>query len=404
MSVKIILTLAIFFLCCHSMTGQTHPIIKINTITNIGDDFKMSIGSVNGAIIDIDYGDSVLVRKKIQPIKVPASRAIDGTAKGQNVVIYVVKGDVNVFYCRDNSITNLDVSQLSNLVYLNCEFNRISHLDLSSNTALETLRCSNNRLKSLNISNNKQLKELECQFNELTTLDLSNNPLLEDFKAGRNSLKNIDVSNNLELNRILLYDNSLTKLNLNNNKKLQIVSYERNPELKLKNVSLPSNSSMKAFKKLEKRSNSKPKPSYQLGCAAVVGYTFKFMNESAHQAYLGADFNYSPESKYPYGGNTVNQFSLGGGVYLGSYGGKSKAIPAVNIAYSTGGVALIDFRLEGSPYYVAPIISFNAMNLLKLNIGYNLGFKKINNFDTSGLTIGLSLSIGVSSYYVDISN
>ena len=61
------------------------------------------------------------------------------------------------------------------LTYLNCKNNNITNLDLSNNIALDFLRCSNNQLISLNLSANTNLTFLDCGDNQLASLDISNN-------------------------------------------------------------------------------------------------------------------------------------------------------------------------------------------------------------------------------------
>lgn len=62
---------------------------------------------------------------------------------------------------------------------LNCSNHHISELDLSENTELEDLWCHDNDLKSLELSNNKKLKYLRCWSNQITMLNVSENLKLD---------------------------------------------------------------------------------------------------------------------------------------------------------------------------------------------------------------------------------
>lgn len=85
-----------------------------------------------------------------------------------------------------NEITNMDLSNNTELVILSMSFNFMGELDLSNNTKLETLlyRASGNatdeqKLTSLDVTSNTALTTLELRNHNLVTLDLSNNTALE---------------------------------------------------------------------------------------------------------------------------------------------------------------------------------------------------------------------------------
>ncbi len=93
--------------------------------------------------------------------------------------------------CGDNQITNLDLSNNTNLNNLSCFNNQIINLDVSNSPNLEYLICYNNQLTNLNVSNNLILHHLYCFGNLLTSLDLSSipctnwqEPAFSDFGMG----------------------------------------------------------------------------------------------------------------------------------------------------------------------------------------------------------------------------
>ncbi|WP_036882766.1 leucine-rich repeat domain-containing protein [Porphyromonas gingivicanis] len=58
-----------------------------------------------------------------------------------------IKGDVVKFFCSENELTQIDVSQNAELVQLCCSENELTQLDVSKNIKLNELDCSQNRIK-----------------------------------------------------------------------------------------------------------------------------------------------------------------------------------------------------------------------------------------------------------------
>ncbi|MDR2962402.1 MAG: InlB B-repeat-containing protein [Bacteroidales bacterium] len=82
----------------------------------------------------------------------------------------------------NKAISNLQgIEYFTNLMYLDCAWNTITSLDLSELSNLRELGCSHNQLSSLDVSNLKDLEVLYCDRNKLVTLDLTANTLLKDF-------------------------------------------------------------------------------------------------------------------------------------------------------------------------------------------------------------------------------
>jgi len=98
--------------------------------------------------------------------------------------------------CRNNQLTNLDVSSFTALTLLSCDDNQLKNLDLSFNIALSALWCSNNQLTSLDLSRNTSLRVIDCSINQLIYLDVSHNKWLTYLFCGYNKL-NDDSLNEL---------------------------------------------------------------------------------------------------------------------------------------------------------------------------------------------------------------
>ena len=133
---------------------------------------------------------------------------------------------------QNNSLTNIDLSHLSFLKYINLCSNKINELDVSKNKSLVDLWISNNQIKKLDISKNTKLEWLWADINEISQIDLSNNTELNFLSLRNNKISSIDTSNNLLLNQIdisnsvskNLNKNSVKNLNLKNNKILYSIN------------------------------------------------------------------------------------------------------------------------------------------------------------------------------------
>ena len=131
-------------------------------------------------------------------------------------------------FCDNNQLTTLDVSKNSNLTGLSCNSNQLTTLDVSKNTALTDLRCANNLLTDLDVSNNTNLTNLGCAINQLTVLDVSMNVALTELNCGINQLTNLNVSNNTNLKILSCGHNTLTALDVSQNTALTSLACEYN--------------------------------------------------------------------------------------------------------------------------------------------------------------------------------
>ena len=96
--------------------------------------------------------------------------------------------------CERNSISTLDVSNLTSLTVLSCDNNSISTLDVSNLTSLTHLYCYNNSISTLDVHLLSSLTNLRCQNNSMnqSTVDT----ILCDMDAHGTSNGYIDISGN----------------------------------------------------------------------------------------------------------------------------------------------------------------------------------------------------------------
>ena len=110
--------------------------------------------------------------------------------------------------CGETHISKLDLSTNTELIKLDCHTCELTELDLSKNILLYDVDCSSNDLRSLDVSMLPSLKYLTCVYNEIGSLDLTGNPVLRSLSCGNNNLAFVDLSTNTEL-RYLLSDNNI---------------------------------------------------------------------------------------------------------------------------------------------------------------------------------------------------
>ncbi len=167
------------------------------------------------------------------------------------------------------SLGNINCSNLTKLVSLDCIGTAISSLDVSNCKNLEVLNCNNCALESLDLSNNKKLKVLACFENALTKLTISNtilenldcsyngelknltlpptvkdlncsacglkeltfaNPaIMESLVCSENEISRLDVSQMTELSALTCNDNKIETLNTGKLNKLLNINVAANP-------------------------------------------------------------------------------------------------------------------------------------------------------------------------------
>ena len=120
-------------------------------------------------------------------------------------------------YCFHSNLSQLDLHDVPNLIYLawggsplqeldlsgNPNLHTLhvlggdlSHADLSHNEALDTLLWNHTRIEALDLSHQPNLTYLNCTDNQITALDLSSNTKLETVYAGSNRLLAIRLPEN----------------------------------------------------------------------------------------------------------------------------------------------------------------------------------------------------------------
>ena len=101
-----------------------------------------------------------------------------------------------------------------------CSNNQLTQLNLTNLTYLQRLSCDNNKLTVLNLNNCPKLTTLYCHYNQLTTLNITGRGVLEQLVCSHNLLSSLDLNGCAKLNSISIDHNRLTSLSLNPCKQL----------------------------------------------------------------------------------------------------------------------------------------------------------------------------------------
>jgi Leucine-rich repeat (LRR) protein len=159
---------------------------------------------------------------------------------------------LDTLFLNGNHLTNIDISNNSNLILLDIQSNELSAIsglsrlinleklnlsfnnfeDISiENESLEVLLISHNLLKTIDTNDALNLKNVLLILNQLTSVDFSSNALLETLVISGNNLQNINLENNTSLTHFYSSSNSLTSLDISNNSQLIDLRVDRNPSL-----------------------------------------------------------------------------------------------------------------------------------------------------------------------------
>lgn len=175
-------------------------------------------------IPDENFREYLESRMKVNPgapySKVDAAEKVQGIAIDKNRFskqISSLKGieyftSVHNLHVKHTSITELDISALNKLTYLDIGENQLRSVTLPFAEKLSHIIIIKNQIETLDITKTPSLKMFQSTQNQLKVIDTSNNPQLTLFDVSFNHLQKIDLSNNSQLSQIAVNDNPLTEL------------------------------------------------------------------------------------------------------------------------------------------------------------------------------------------------
>ena len=118
-----------------------------------------------------------------------------------------------------------------NITKLSAWANALTQIDVSQNTQLTTLELVNNQIASIDVSNNPDLEILWLETNNLSQIDVTNNPNLLNIALGYNNLTEIDVTQNTKLWALTIEGNDLTTVDVSQNTVIAQIWVAENPNL-----------------------------------------------------------------------------------------------------------------------------------------------------------------------------
>lgn len=113
-----------------------------------------------------------------------------------------------------NLIGTLDLSANTLLEEINCSQNKIETLILPPSAVLDTLHCANNLLTSIDVLKNPNIIELYCDGNLINSLDVTPLSELRILRCYRNQLTNITFGSHPNIEKISAFNNKLSEINL----------------------------------------------------------------------------------------------------------------------------------------------------------------------------------------------
>lgn len=100
-------------------------------------------------------------------------------------------------YVHNNSLTSINLSNLTSLTQFRCNNNNLSDLDLTGLTALVGINLMSNNFSSLNTQSLPNLNDVYCAQNQISSLDFSNNPQLTRLYCSNNNLTSLTIKNGI---------------------------------------------------------------------------------------------------------------------------------------------------------------------------------------------------------------
>lgn len=134
-------------------------------------------------------------------------------------------GCINLEEIYARNSTSLELKGCSALQIIDCGYSNLNELDLSEATELRYLQCDGNFLTTLDISHCNALVSLDCGNNPLSTINVSKAPQLRELKylilTNNDTLQSLDLSGCSELVKLYIYNSSVKEINLSSCKNLE---------------------------------------------------------------------------------------------------------------------------------------------------------------------------------------
>jgi Leucine-rich repeat (LRR) protein len=143
-------------------------------------------------------------------------------------------------YCQENAIANLNISGCTNLENINVSSNNLTNLNVSNLIHLDDFNCSSNNISALNFSGSNAITKFNCYQNQVPGLDFTSLLNLTDINCSFNQLTFLNVQGLNQVVNLYCNNNLLTSLNLNGLQNLQRMSANTNELTSLQLDGLPA--------------------------------------------------------------------------------------------------------------------------------------------------------------------
>ncbi|MFZ5431525.1 MAG: hypothetical protein ACOZDD_14955 [Bacteroidota bacterium] len=145
---------------------------------------------------------------------------------------------VTQLYIISKGITTLDVTGLSQLIYLNCLANQLQILEVSNMANLQVLDARFNQLTGITLTGLPSLRTLYLDYNQLVSVKFSGLPQLQFLNLTGNQITEIELTGLDQLYNLGLGYNKIRSINLAEQNNLRYVYLNNNL---LSELSLPAN-------------------------------------------------------------------------------------------------------------------------------------------------------------------
>ena len=153
----------------------------------------------------------------IKTVNLSGCKSLKQFYGNMNDIEYINLNDcdgIQLFQAWQNNITTLDMSGMKELVYLDLRINDLREVEFHDCPKLVVAAIGSNDLVSLNLSGLPELYTLGCYENNIATLDVSVLPKLEMLECYDNNISSLDLSANASLATLVCSNNLLTELKL----------------------------------------------------------------------------------------------------------------------------------------------------------------------------------------------
>ena len=198
--------------------------------------FNINANADDSKEIKVDWGNGALVDYTIENYNTssvyPYHTTITGTPVGEGVVkIYAGEGNLYKFDCSyaesyGVKVTSLDLSGVNYLKELNVASNSLTTLDVSQVTGMNKVVCQGNPITSLVI--NTSLTRIEANDCALTSIDFTGATAITYLAVNNNPMNTLDLSALTALKSLYANNTGLTSIDLSLNTKLRDVYVNEN--------------------------------------------------------------------------------------------------------------------------------------------------------------------------------